>query len=98
MMADKKVDRYRPERSLDATQQLKSALSDTGVAKMVDGTHDKGKSALFDKFRGREERWRREQSVHDREANEMAESLLRHGTSKPTEAGEVKGPDEGGAK
>jgi hypothetical protein len=80
MMADKKVDRYRPERSLDATQQLKSALSDTGVAKMVDGTHDKGKS------------------VHDREANEMAESLLRHGTSKPTEAGEVKGPDEGGAK
>ena len=57
-MADKKVDRSGRERPLTPTQKMKAALSDSGTVNMADPTHDKGKSALVDKFREREERWR----------------------------------------
>jgi hypothetical protein len=67
-MADKKVDRYRPDRAINPTQQTTSALSEKGTVNVADAAHDKGRSALVDKFRRREERWRLEQSLHDREA------------------------------
>ncbi len=66
-MADKKVERSRPDQAINPSQQTISSLSDSGTINMADIPHDKGKSALFDKFRRREERWRREQSIHDRE-------------------------------
>jgi hypothetical protein len=98
MMADKKVDRYRPERALDPTQQLSSALSNTGTVNMADTTHDKGKSSLIDKFRRREERWRREQSLHDREATEVIGLTHREGASTSTEPADDQGSGKGGAK
>jgi len=72
-MADKKVDRHRRERSLTPTEKMKAAISDPGTLNMAEPTHDKGKSALVDKFRKREERWRREQSLHDQEASHSEE-------------------------
>ena len=72
MMADKKVDRSRLAQ-LTPTQKLASALSDPGTINMAEPTHDKGKSALLDKFRRREERWRTEQALHDQEAGPMPE-------------------------
>lgn len=98
MMADKKVDRYRPERSADPAQQLKSALSNTGTINMADPTHDKGRSALLDRFRGREERWRREQSRRDREAAGMAGLTPGHGGAEAAHLPETKDADEGGEK
>jgi hypothetical protein len=97
MMADKKVDRYRREHSLTPTQKMESALSDEGTLNMAEPTHDKGKSALVDKFRQREERWRLEQSHHDQEASRVVE-LEQH-----TEAGgggpaDSRGRDEGGGR
>jgi hypothetical protein len=98
MMADKKVDRYRPERALDPTQQSRSDSSNAGAVGMADTTYDKGKLALFDKFRRREERWRREQSVHAREAADMAVLLRRKGSSTPAGSTDDPGTGEGGAK
>ena len=73
-MADKKVDRHRRERSLTPTEKMKAAISDPGTLNMAEPTHDKGKSALVDRFRKREERWRREQSLHDQEASYAEEA------------------------
>ena len=73
MMADKKVDRYRFERTTTPTEKLASALSDSGTINMAEPTHAKGKSALVDKFRRREERWRTEQALHDQEAGQASE-------------------------
>ena len=67
-MADKKVERSGRERPLTPTQKMKAALSDPGTVNMSEPTHDKGRSALVDKFREREERWRREQALRDQEA------------------------------
>ncbi len=67
-MADKKVERTGRERPLTPTQKMKAALSDTGTVNMAESTHDKGKSTLVDKFREREERWRREQNLRERDA------------------------------
>jgi hypothetical protein len=53
---------------------MKAALSDPGTVNMAEPTHDKGKSALVDKFREREERWRREQSLRDHEASAAQDS------------------------
>ena len=66
-MADKKVERSGRERPLTPRQKLKAALSDQGSLNMAEPTHDKGKAALVDKFRDREERWRREQALRDQE-------------------------------
>lgn len=63
-MADKKVERgFRP---VSPTQKMEAALSDPGTRTMNETTHDKqGKSALAEKFRQREERWRTEQALRD---------------------------------
>lgn len=73
-MADKKVERSGRERPLTPTQKFNTALSEQGTVNMAEVAHDKGKSALVDKFREREERWRREQAQHDREARAARQS------------------------
>jgi hypothetical protein len=96
-MADKKVERSRRERPLTPTQKMKASLSDQGTMNMADTAHDKGKSALFDKFRAREARWRREQALSDQEAAQGAEKS-RLKTTEAGETGEPESPNEGGAQ
>src|SRR5660397_144807 len=52
----------REESAPPPQQRLKGALSQEGVVNMADPTHDKGKSTLLHRFRGREERYRRNQA------------------------------------
>jgi len=94
-MADKKVERSGRQRPLTPTKKMEAALSDPGTMNIADAAHDKGKSALVDKFREREERWRREQALHDQQAA--------HSTERPhpqtPETGrtpEPAGQEEGG--
>ena len=99
-MADKKVERSGRQRPLTPAQKLGSSLSDPGTVSMADPVHDKGKSALVDKFRQREERWRREQTIRDREAAYGTPGAAEHGGEDSAEAGEqpaTEGPEEGGA-
>lgn len=91
-MADKKVERSGRERPLTPTQKMEAALSDPGTMNMADTTHDKGKSALVDKFREREERWRRDQALHDQQAAHAAE----RGRHEAVEPAEPVDQDEGG--
>jgi hypothetical protein len=94
-MADKKVERSGRERPLTPVQKMKKALSETDNVNMAEPAHDKGKSALVDKFREREERWRREQALHDQESTPAAET----NEQRPAEAGDLtesKGQAEGG--
>jgi len=72
-MADKKVDRNRREHPPTPTQKMRASISDPGTMNMADPTHDKGRSALVDRFRKREERWRREQAFHEEEVTRAAE-------------------------
>jgi hypothetical protein len=98
-MADKKVERSGRERPRTPTQKMNAALSDPGTMSMADPTHDKGKSALVDRFRDREQRWRTEQTLRDREAAHGVEHAAGHGTEDTAEQGETAeaaGPGEGG--
>ena len=95
-MADKKVDRSSSRRPLTPTQKMTAALSDTGTMDMTNPSHDKGRSALVDKFREREERWRREQAQRDREAAQEREAGPR--SAEEGAAGEAESGGEGGAK
>ncbi len=83
-MPDKKVSRNGQNRSLTPTQKMETALSEPGTVNVAEASHDKAKAALADKFREREERWRREQSLHDRQAE--TESETSHGTDSDTGA------------
>jgi len=67
-MADKKVDRNVRSSGgpVTPTESMEVALSHRGTVNMADTAHDKGKSALLDKFRAREERFRRDQSLQAR--------------------------------
>lgn len=96
-MADKKIARSRPARPLTPTQKLVSAMSDSGTINMASPTHDKGKSALLDKFRQREERWRQEQALRDSEAARGGENTRRPAEDEE-EPGEREGPGEGGRR
>jgi hypothetical protein len=99
-MADKKVERSGRERPRTPTQKMNSALSDPGTMSMADPTHDKGKSALVDRFRDREERWRTEQALRDREAAHATQHAAEHGAEGTAEVGataEAEGSGEGGA-
>ncbi len=62
-MADKKVERSFRERPLTPAQKMNASLSDQGSVNMAEPSHDKGKAALTDRFREREDRWRREQAL-----------------------------------
>jgi len=101
-MPDKKVSRNGQNRSLTPTQKMEAALSEPGTVNVAESGHDKAKAALVDKFREREQRWRKEQSLHDRQAE--TESETSHGVDSDT--GVVAGQsrpasdrdeDEGGA-
>jgi hypothetical protein len=96
-MADKKVERSGRERPLTPVQKLKSALSDPGTMNMADPAHDKGKAALVDKFREREERWRREQAFRDRESAQSLEHGPERGSEDAAEA-DVVAESEGHGK
>lgn len=91
-MADKKVERSGRERPLTPKQKMEAALSDPGTMNIADATHDKGKSALVNKFREREARWRREQALHDQKAAHAAERGG-HEATEPAEAADD--PSEG---
>lgn len=66
-MPDKKVSKSSASRPLTPSQKLEASLSDSGTVNMAEPAHDKARAALADKFREREERWRREQSLHERQ-------------------------------
>lgn len=109
-MPDKKVSKSAAARPLSPSRKLESSLSDTGTVNMAEPKHDKAKAALTDKFRQREERWRREQSLHERQGepgslakeeagSEAGEAAIEEAEelakeSEPTEAVEK---DQGGA-
>ncbi|MHB1344316.1 MAG: hypothetical protein ACYCX3_08170 [Thermoleophilia bacterium] len=66
-MADKKVDRNvrssDQERPQTPTQKMTGALSDSGNVNVAEADRDKGKTALLDRFRDRDERYRRDQAL-----------------------------------
>jgi hypothetical protein len=81
-MADKKVERSGRERPLTPTQKMEAALSDPGTMNMANTAHDKGKSALVDKFRERDD----QQAAHAAERSG-------HAAAEPVEPVDQ---DEGG--
>jgi len=92
-MSDKKVGGvYR--RPITPTEQMEGALSDPGTVNVADLPHDKGKWAIADKFREREERWRREQALHDQQA---ADTLEGAGAVEGEGCAEGEGGEKGGA-
>jgi hypothetical protein len=78
-MSDKKVERNvrssDTERPATPTQKLEAARSKEGTFNMADTAHDKGKSALLDRFRQREERYRVEQALHAKEEAGLESSI-----------------------
>jgi len=90
-MADKKVERSFRERPLTPAQKIKGSLSDQGMVNMAEPAHDKGKSALVDRFREREDRWRREQSLHAQQASGEPEPQ----EEAEREGGAAKSDDQG---
>ena len=96
-MSDKKVGRFGGHPTTP-TEQMERALSDPGTVNVADLPHDKGKAAIADKFREREERWRRDQSLHDQRAAHPTEPAERPvaEAGKREEAGEAAERHEGG--
>jgi hypothetical protein len=94
-MSDKKVGRSGV-RPITPTQKMEAALSDPGTLNVADMPHDKGKSGVADKFREREERWRREQSMHDQQAAHAPEQAEHHAV-KAGEPADEQGGEQGGA-
>jgi hypothetical protein len=94
-MSDKKVGRFGGRPPITPTEKMEAALSDPGTMNVADAPHDKGRSALVDKFREREEKWRREQAMHgqrEAQAVERGEQPA-EGPDEPTER---RGEEEGG--
>lgn len=94
-MPDKKVGHSGRERPITPRQKMEAALSDPGTMNMAEPTHDKGKSALVDNFRDREERWKTEQALHAQEAARAAEPS-RQQAAEAGEPAESEGQGEGG--
>lgn len=98
-MADKKVERNvrssDQERPSTPTQKMTAALSDSGTVNMAHAEHDKGKSALLDRFRDRDERYRQEQSAASR-STETAETAPEAAPMTPDDEGasEKETPEE----
>ena len=89
-MADKKVERSGRERPITPTQKMEASLSDPGTVNMAQPTHDKGRSALADKYREREERWRREQSLHAQQSNQGPEAAGGGGSDRQDEGDKLE--------
>ncbi len=96
-MSDKKVGRLGGRR-VSPTEQMERALSDPGTVNAADLPHDKGKAATADKFREREERWRREQTLQDQRTSHPAELAGRpaNEAGETPEAGDAADREEGG--
>jgi len=96
-MSDKKVGRLGA-RPTTPTEQMERALSDPGTVNVADLPHDKGKGAIADKFREREERWRREQTLHDQQAAHAVEPAERPAPEAGTtaQAGDEAKREQGG--
>ncbi len=94
-MADKKVARIGG-RPITPTQKMEAALSDPGTMNVADASHDKGKSALADKFREREERWRREQAIHSQQATQ-GHAQPERSEGEEVDSTERHGGEQGGA-
>jgi hypothetical protein len=96
-MSDKKVGRFGG-RPTTPTEQMERALSDAGTVNVADLPHDKGKGAIADKFREREERWRRDQSLQDQRAAHPTEPAERPATEagSPANTGDTAEGEEGG--
>lgn len=92
-MADKKVERSGRQRPLTPTKKMEAALSDPGTLSVAGAAHDKGKAGLVDKFREREERWRREQALHDQQAAHAGTHIEPVRPDKP-EPGDTAEPSE----
>jgi len=90
-MADKKVERSFRERPLTPAQKITGSLSDQGMVNMAEPAHDKGKSALVDRFREREDRWRRDQALHAQQTSAEAER-----SKEAAREGEPAEPDDQG--
>lgn len=85
-MADKKVERSGRERPITPTQKMEASLSDPGTLNMAEAVHDKGRSALVNKFKEREERWRREQALHSQQAQSAHGAGAQEGETGPSDA------------
>jgi hypothetical protein len=111
-MADKKVERSGRERPITPTQKMEASLSDPGTMNMAEAVHDKGRSALVDRFREREEKWRREQALHAQQTepglevvevavepgeDEVVDRLLRSAPRDETRPTNKEGGARGGA-
>ncbi len=88
-MADKKVDRNvrssDQERPQTPTQKMTGALSDSGNVNVAEADKDKGKTALLDRFRDRDERYRRDQSLAAAENAPVSETA----PDEPAQEGEA---------
>ncbi|MBU2603033.1 MAG: hypothetical protein KKA32_12850 [Actinobacteria bacterium] len=75
-MADKKVERNvrssDQDRPSTPTQKMTGALSDGGTLNVAEAAHDRGKGALLDRFRERDERFRLAQSMSDKATQSSA--------------------------
>jgi hypothetical protein len=98
-MSDKKVGRFGG-RPITPTEQMERALSDPGTVNVSDLPHDKGRGAVADKFREREERWRRDQA--DQALQDQRVAFPTEPAEQPvaeageTRAGDTAKGDEGG--
>ncbi|NLT35418.1 MAG: hypothetical protein GXX83_05930 [Gaiellales bacterium] len=70
-MADKKVERNvrssEEERPGTPAEKLQGSISDKNTLNMAQSARDRAKTALLDRFRDREERFRRDQAARARE-------------------------------
>lgn len=82
-MADKKVERNirssEEERPATPAEKLQASLSDKNTLNMAQSARDRAKPALLDRFRDREERYRRDQATRAHEE----ETIAPHRTSAP---------------
>ncbi len=100
-MPDKKVSKSVAARPSTPSQKLDASLSDTGTVNMAEPTHDRARSTLVDKFKEREERWRRDQALHEHQGEGVASAEAGSGVEAAVEQaaaqGEGAGPRESGA-
>jgi Tfp pilus assembly protein PilF len=89
-MPDKKISRSGQGRPPTPTQRMEAALSDPGTVNMAESTDNKGRATLVDKFRGREERWRTEQALHEQQAEAGHEVVKTKGEEAVEPSGEAE--------
>jgi type I site-specific restriction endonuclease len=81
---------------------MEASLSDPGTLNMAEAVHDKGRSALVDKFKEREERWRREQALHSQQSQQAPERGEHEADAKQAErddlADRLQSAAQGGAE